>query len=149
MSTDINKLIEKVKDYVGTFRKSGMDEFEISEPYNLFPKEAKTIPTQLQWPDTWPNSGKAGVYAIFSTDGSIVYIGKSSMNSFLGARLSNYFGYAPDKKSCMIKGGDWSIHPEFIVTIGVPDSMTWEAPALEEYLIQQLNPELNKQGRTK
>lgn len=68
------------------------------------------------------------------------------MSRCLGARLSHYFGYDSEKK-CQLKHSTWSKTPRYVVTVGVPGNMTFEAPALEEYLIGQLRPPDNIAGR--
>jgi len=143
----VNQFKETVEQYRALHRREGLPDFDVSGLYDLFPKTDPRSDTAHHWPDDWPNAGRAGVYAVFADDRELLYVGKSSMNSFLAARLGAYFGYAPDR-SCRIKN-TWVRAPRFLVTVGVPDDSTWEAPALEEFLIQKLNPPLNRNGRSK
>ena len=143
----IQDFTDKVQEFVASHRRDGLEAYKVSGIYDLFPNlPTTTVTPDQKWPESWPNSPHAGVYALFCSDLRLAYIGKSSMNSFLGARLSSYFGNAPDK-TCRIKG-EWRIQPRFLLTVAVPDSATWEAPALEEFLIQKLNPPLNRNGRS-
>ena len=136
-----------IQEFVASHRRDGLEPYKVSGIYDLFPNLAPSaIAPDHRWPESWPNSSRAGVYALFCGDLRLAYIGKSSMNSFLGARLSSYFGNEPDR-TCRIKG-EWRIRPRFLMTVAVPDHATWEAPALEEFLIQQLNPPLNRNGRS-
>jgi len=41
------------------------------------------------------------------------------------------------------------MRPSFVATISVDDDMPFEAPALEAYLISQLQPPNNRRGRIK
>lgn len=137
-----------IETYISNFRRVELPPLVISGVYDLYPTSARgTVACEYVWPDTWPNSERAGVYAFFDEGADLMYVGKCSMNSFLGARLGAYFGYG-DERQCILKGGPWGRNPRFVMTVGVPDTMTWEAPALEEFLIQQLNPPLNRHGRT-
>ncbi len=64
------------------------------------------------------------------------------MSNTFGRRLGGYFSYAKDKKGCKVNHMGWSYSPKYVVTIAVPINMSFEAPALEEYLINELNEEL-------
>ena len=77
-------------------------------------------------------------------DLNLLYVGKAST---LGTRLGAYCAYAPDN-SCRFKHeGYWSSRPRYLLTVGVPDEMAWEAAGLEEYLIRELDPQDNVLGR--
>lgn len=141
-----------LNEYVEQFRRPNLPGLSISEVYSLFPQEEGAIQVEKQWPDTYPNAQKHGVYVVFGKDLQVLYIGKASMNNTLGSRLSSYFSYADDKKTCKVKGQEyWSECPKFIATIAVPDNLSFEAPAIEEYLIQSLGTSLpdNKAGTGK
>jgi|APEBP8051072210_1049370.scaffolds.fasta_scaffold00009_107 hypothetical protein len=139
--------LDQVQRYISEHRRDGLAAYNISGIYDLLPgTQPSTTDLAYKWPESWPNASNAGVYAIFGSDMTLLYVGKSSMNSFLGARLSSYFGYTPER-TCRIKG-EWSISPRYLMTVAVPDDATWEAPALEEFLVQRLNPSLNKNGRS-
>jgi hypothetical protein len=143
----LQDFILHVQDYVASHRREGLEAFEVSGIYDLFPQSALTGDAAAhKWPESWPNSANAGVYGVFADDLTLLYVGKSSMNSCLGARLSAYFGYTPER-ACRVKS-EWRIQPRFLATVAVPDSATWEAPALEEFLIQRVNPPLNRNGRS-
>lgn len=118
--------------------------------YSLFPEEGTgSIPVERSWPDTWPYNERQGVYVIFGQDCSEpLYIGKASMNNFLGDRLSDYFGYDKPARRCRIKDINWSERPMYIVTVPVPMGMAFEAAALEEYLIGRFQPADNKRGKS-
>lgn len=140
-----------LRRYVDDFRKSGLEPLRISEAYDLLPDDAPaTLGCRRRWPESYENPLSAGVYVVFDRLGQVIYVGKSSMNSSLSARLSSYFAFAPDRRCRIQNGGPWTAEyqPRFVMNIAVPDSMRWEAPALEEYLIAALNPPLNTLGRT-
>jgi hypothetical protein len=147
---NLEDLQVQLQDYALSHRRDGLAAYSVSGVYDLYPQNTQTaaIAVASKWPDDWPNSSNAGVYAIFDEHFELIYVGKSSMNSFIAARLGTYFGYtsAPERL-CRLKG-EWRIEPRYLITVGVPDDATWEAPALEEFLIQKLNPTLNRNGRT-
>lgn len=69
----------------------------------------------------------------------LLYVGKSAS---LGRRLSNYFQWSAGRGSaCRIVHAGWKTRPIFIATIAVAES--FEAAAIEEYLIAKLHPEEN------
>ena len=74
----------------------------------------------------------------------LIYVGKASMGNCLWNRLGAYFG---GRDECRVKHDAWKRPPQFVVTVAVPKSSTWEAPALEEFLIQRLDPIDNVRGR--
>lgn len=142
--SDFRAAIERFSE---KFRRIDLPPLVISGVYDLHPHSTPSrAPSEFAWPSAWPNAGQAGVYAFFDDNAELIYVGKSSMNSSLGARLGAYFRFG-DGGRCELAGGDWRRLPRLVVTVGVPDSMTWEAPALEEFLIQELGPPLNVQGR--
>ena len=149
----INKVQEYLDKYHKLYRNTNLKLFSLSEIYDLFPLK-NNKPREMAskaWPDYWPNADKRGVYLILDIDLSVIYIGKASMNNDLGSRLSDYFMYKNRGKGpCkIIKEESWDIRPEFICTIPVDDDKSFEAPALEEYLIKVINPPENSNGKVR
>ena len=70
----------------------------------------------------------------------LLYVGKASL---LGRRLSTYFQYTEGRGSgCKVVHEDsWKTPPSFVATFALMES--FEAAALEEYLIVRLNPQEN------
>ena len=97
------------------------------------------------WADPWPFGDRTGVYFVFNRDMKLLYIGKASMYSCMGARLSSWF-YGPSSGTCSVQG-KWSDEPFFVQTLAMPPGMAFEAPALEEFLISRLSPPDNTAGR--
>ena len=92
----------------------------------------------------WPNAGNQGVYAIFCDNKELLYIGKASLSGSLGARLSHYFVRNRNGIGAAIRSGHhWTRAPRYVLTAAV--SNPWEAPSLEEYLINKLQPADNQQ----
>ncbi len=141
----------QLNKYVEQFRRPDLPNLSISGIYSLYPKEETPVQVEKEWPDSFPNAEKHGVYVIFGKELQVLYIGKASMNNTLGSRLGSYFSYADDKKTCKVKSEYWSETPKYIITISVPDNMSFEAPAIEEYLIKSLCASLpdNKIGTGK
>ena len=136
-----------VNEYCENYRYPSMEKFLSGPAYDLFPTDPPgKLECSSEWPDTWPNSDYAGIYAILDSNAYILYIGKSSMNSSLGARLSSYCRYGPNK-SCHLKYDGWTRKPRYIYTVGVPKATSFEAPALEEFLIKSMRPPDGMEGK--
>jgi len=129
---DIDKLEQMVECYCLAYRNPKLDLLKVSDVYKL----------ENDWKEPWPNAESVGVYAIFGKTG-LLYIGKASLNSSIGIRLSSYFkgNGVPNKNH------NWTDNPTYIVTIAT--KFSWEAPALEEFLILQANPIDNSIGKAK
>jgi len=135
--------------YSRSYRHPKLPALQLSDVYALFPANYARLPKGVTagWPDKWPNADSPGVYLILDRQLNISYIGKASMGSTLGARLSSYFAYAKDgSERCRIVHDSWDIQPEFVATIAMPSRMAFEAAALEEYLIDRLQPPENAKG---
>ena len=145
-------MLEQVKQaleqYKAKYRRSDLPDLNMSGLYALFPDEVQTAgDVAYRWNDQWPNSDEAGVYFIFGSSGRLLYIGKASMNHYMGGRLSNYFGCDKATKACrIVHENGWSERPMYVATVAVPRGMNFEAPALEEYLIGRLEPVDNVRG---
>lgn len=142
-----DEALKAIASYKRRYRKGGLPPLCIGGVYDLFPHlKSRSLSSKVGWPDTWPNWERAGVYMFFTSTGKLLYVGKSSMNSSIAARLSAHFKYGKDYR-CVIKNDGWTKKPRFVVTIGVPESMPFEAPAMEEFLIGALHPIDNMVGR--
>lgn len=135
---------EALQQYRNQFRRLNLPEWERGELLALFPDKSLGKATKT-WKDPWPFGDRAGVYFVFDRDMKLLYIGKASMNSCMGARLSSWF-YGPVTGTCSVQG-QWSNEPFFVQTLAMPENMRFEAPALEEYLIDCLHPPENTAGR--
>lgn len=130
-----------------------MDEFRKSvrtytARYSLVGAEVDNKPYDLieSWTvnSSWPNAEYQGVYAIFCADKRLLYVGKASLGGTIGRRLSTYFIDNPDGPGAATKPGhSWSRVPRYVLTTKVDKA--WEAPSLEEYLIEHLRPIDNSQ----
>lgn len=130
---------ETVDEFHDEWRHARLAPLAISEMYSLFPEESRSTPTTLNWPDNWPFAHQPGVYLVFGIGMQLLYVGKSR---FLGQRLSNYFRWSAGPESpCRIVHTGWKTRPMFVATIAVAES--FEAAALEEFLIARLHPEEN------
>lgn len=145
----INKehVISEINEYSKKYRNPNLEKFDFSELYDLFPENKDTdFDTKYKWPGSWPVSGthsNAGVYFVFNNLLELIYIGKSSMNSGICARLNAHFKDV-DGKCKLI--GNWS-NPKFFFCVFMPHDSKFEAPALEEYLISKLQPCDNTIGK--
>jgi hypothetical protein len=145
----LNELKDKVSEYCISYRHPKMGNFSSGPLYDLFPDQVGgLIEADCKWNDTWPSNGKAGVYAFLDVEGRVIYIGKSSMKSSVSARLSSYCQYGPDKK-CKLKQDGWKVQPRYVWIVGVPTETSFEAAALEEFLIREIFTSDNVNGISK
>jgi excinuclease UvrABC nuclease subunit len=114
--------------------------------YALFPDEEITLEVGHRWPGLWPDGGGPGIYFVFGSEGQLLCVSKASMNSSMGARLSHWFKMERPSGRCAVVHG-WTERPAYIATLPIPADLTFEAPAIEEYLIGRLNPPDNGGAR--
>jgi len=135
----LEELRRKVDEYGRRYRHPDLDELELLGPYALSQDDTFVTDPKMRWDKQWPNSDRAGVYVIYSQDGTLLYIGKAL---HLGKRLANYFQYefpvTKDKRCRVIP--EWKPTPMYVCTIAVPQKSRFEACALEEYLINESKP---------
>ena len=131
--------------YESSYRHPAQQKYVRGDLYALYPEGKKMVgECELCWPDdSWPNSKKTGVYAIFGETGRLLYVGRAD---FLGDRLADYFTSGVDKR-CVIRHSGWTEMPMYVATVAVPDETGFEAYALETYLIRTLDPVDNTVGR--
>ena len=93
-----------------------------------------------------PCAGERGVYAFFNEDGELLHVGKASNNSTLGRRVCSYFHAKPVDQGAKPRH-PWKCkgEPRHVLITATDDA--FEAPSLEEYLIQRLQPPENTVGR--
>ncbi len=84
----------------------------------------------------WPSNDLPGVYIFLDSEKAITYIGKASRN--IGSRLAARFDIKWTPKS------PESVGCHYITTIPLPLEVYFEAPAIEEYLLHNLNTRSNK-----
>lgn len=111
----------------------------------LTPPKLRSLDDIWKKDDYWPNRDRAGVYAIFDADERLLYIGKASFNSKLGIRLAYHFRSSGDGGWETRPGDKWTRRPFYVSTIPVEKS--WLAPAIEEFMIAELEPTDNSVGR--
>ena len=134
--------VEKsLREYHERFRNPRLEIPTPSPLYFLAKQESGDSSSENTWPARWPNAEKPGVYVLLDADGHLLYIGKADN---LGVRLSSYFHHGPNK-TCRIKH-DWGPKPPCSL-FTVPVAETFEAYSLEQYLIEQLNPPINRLGK--
>jgi hypothetical protein len=131
----IDVLKSTVKEFHAKFTRPGIDELVISGPYDL----------KVDWPNAWPCGGQAGVYALADEAGEVKYIGKASCNATIGARFGSYWHY--DENRDAKPQYEWLNSIRYVYVIGMPEGHEFEAPAIEEYLVSNLNPSLNVVGK--
>ncbi len=133
-------------EYARTQRDPSFDSaLVMSEWYDLFPASDSRSRKPLQWPQNFPNAGRAGVYFVFDESERLLYVGMSETN--VQSRLGRYFGYENGRSGpCKIKDitPAWKTRPRYVRTIAVAKS--WEAPILERFLIGVLQPLENTRG---
>jgi len=89
---------------------------------------------------SWTNGDRPGVYIFLDSNENLLYIGKASSGRDLKARLRGYFyrnGVHKNKKH----GADKT---QYVGLLALPEDHGFEAPAIEEWLIEHLQPNENK-----
>ncbi|WP_146107596.1 GIY-YIG nuclease family protein [Porphyrobacter sp. HT-58-2] len=91
------------------------------------------------------NADEPGCYFLFDANDKLLYAGKASMRSSIGARVDAHFSW--DGEELRPVNSAWRSAPVYLRTVVV--SNPWEAASLEEYIIHHLNPPFNVAGRSK
>ncbi len=140
---DVKRMIER---FEAVYRGANLEKFEQGPLYDLFPEKVpRPFDCERGWPQTWPSNGKPGVYVFLDDHLEILYIGKSSANSTVSARLASYCEYGTNR-TCHLKHKTWKKSPSYVWIVGVPNETWFEAAALEEYLIRNLSTAENVVG---
>lgn len=146
---DLHALKQAVERYDAECRNPAMGQFSVGPLYDLFPEKGEgTESCEVSWPTMWPNCHDAGVYALLDEQLNVLYIGKASLRSSIGGRLSSYCAYRSDKTCRLKHDGYWTKTPRYAWSVAVPETTPFEAPALEEFLIRELQPSDNTAGIT-
>lgn len=134
-----------IQSYAASFRRCDLPPLQVAPPLDLFPDQPRTVPYEplLRWDasEPWRHAEQAGVYLAYTEQKTLIYVGTSQR---LAGRLYSYFGGG---SSCVLKYSTWPLPPRYLATVAVPDTHKFEAPALEAYLIQHLNPPWNSTFR--
>lgn len=139
--------MKAISEYQRDFRRGDFEPLAVSGLYDLFPSQpAGPEPAESDFRQSWPSADRAGVYLVFDQDLSLLYVGKASVESSLGKRLYTYFRPAKDG-TCTVYHRDWLRTPRYVITVAVPEPTRFEACALEEYLIEMLQPINNTVGK--
>lgn len=115
-----------------------MEVLKVSRAYNI----------KKDYHKPYPNCDKPGVYIICHTDGTILRVGKASCSRTITVRLGEYFKWSKDGAEGIHKHAGYE-DAKLIYTIGVPNDRAFEVPAIEEYLIRELELPYNRIGRKK
>ncbi len=120
-------------------------QYKISKPTS--PEELISIGRLFENKEPWPYADNQGVYCIFSADEFLLYVGKASMSGTIGSRLGCHFWKARENPTLYEFDGTeeaWGGKPDKLFVYVVEHK--WEAPSLEEYLIEKLKPSGNVRG---
>ena len=134
MDPTLDQLLAEVSEFERQCRPPGAVPLEVSALYDLYPGEPMSHPHRIigGWPESWPNTGRAGVYVIICRDLTVAYIGKAEMGNTVGRRLDTYFRSG---QPCVAVKSGWTRPLRYVMTIAVPDPRSGEAPALEQHLL--------------
>ncbi len=117
------------------YRGPTVPRLELGQPYHI----------EKDYPTKWPDADSAGVYGFLDAAMNVLYIGKASLDNDIGSRIGTHLASDPSKP-----WGRKDILAEqaaYLITIPVPKGHRYVAPALEEWLIDQLQPPHNAIGR--
>ncbi len=135
MST-LGDLKKATKTFNEEYPRPNMGELKVSDLYDIV----------NDWGKTYPSSKMPGVYVFLGDQEEVLYVGKASCKQCMGNRLGAHFCYAADKKRGQAKTRFFQ-DVRYIAVVPVPVGRAFEAPALEEFLVKQLQPPLNTQGK--
>ncbi|OYP56262.1 hypothetical protein CIK99_09720 [Prevotella sp. P5-92] len=130
--------ISQVKEKIEWFSNKYSVKFIESGIYSLFPQEG-----EYGWPAPWHNGSSPGVYILLNSNKEVIYIGEAVT---IGKRLGDYFCY-DENNNCMIREVSKK-DSKFVVSFALEEEEHYMRFSLEQYLIGELNPPLNKYGRT-
>ena len=115
--------------------------------YALFP-DTSIPPAGVKfagkWPELWPDVDNPGVYVFLDANFDVTYVGKTFLKQSFGTRFYDWFKREKNTGACSVVGV-WKSPPAYVITVPVQEP--FEAPSLEEYLIQELDPSDNLVGR--
>lgn len=123
---------------------------DLSNPYRVKSTEAAEAHRPTSYGKVFKNSRgqpidpNAGVYLHVNGAGHVRYVG---MSVSIGSRLGNYFQYDEDK-TCKVIREDLLDTVEVYV-LPFDEEIDSLMPALETFLIERLDPPVNKRGRWK
>lgn len=122
---------DRIEEALGVYNMRYRTAFQLGASYEI----------SRDWHDrNFPDAERAGCYLFFDEDRKLVYIGKCSLNHSLGRRIASYFVLGPESRSPQARHS-WDAAPFYLRTI--PVERAYEAPSLEEYLIEVLQPPAN------
>ena len=126
---EIEKVQGCVSDYHKNYRNPALEPLSVNRLYDL----------QGEWlKNDIPDTERPGVYVFYDEDKNLLYIGKASWNSTVGARIASYFKKNPETAIETLPSHNWTRDPKYVQTI--PVERAFEASSLEEYLITTLRP---------
>ena len=132
--------ISQVREKVKWFSNRYSVNFSESGIYSLFPQEG-----EYGWPAPWGNGSSPGVYILLNSNEEVIYIGEAVT---IGKRLVDYFRYDENNNNdCMIKDVSKK-DSKYVVSFALTKEEQYMRYSLEQFLIGELNPPLNKHGRT-
>lgn len=132
----INNGIKEFSEYlIPECRISPFDEQKLAD--TAFTSIIKDVPWERV---IFPSYQKHGVYFLLGRSKInekefVVYVGKASYNSKIGSRLNVHFKNS-EKEKMIYSMGNYSL--EVILTIPLEEALHFLAPAIEEYIIYNL-----------
>ena len=126
----MHQVEELVVQYCGRYN---LQNWRLSRLFTAY-RESENPPDERCWRGS-SESFKSGCYFIYTSDGELMYVGKSSQEKgiTIGHRLWDH---------CRKYPAVWSIQPAYIKILNVEQD--FEACSLEEFLIKKLHPRLNQ-----
>jgi len=136
-----NKLIIAINWQVARFSLQ-LSKMEINALPLNFTRDTYLALGDMDWKkDKWPNSENNGVYFAFGHDSKgklAIYIGKASMSSSIGLRLSSHFADYAKNRPFRMGSKEESFEMDLVASIPLKDQYAFFAPALEEFLIGEM-----------
>lgn len=132
----ISDIMLVLDEFNQKYPRPNMGELEIKGPYDI----------GREFSNPYPNGHLPGVYVIIDRKGLVLRIGKASCNSTITSRLGSYFKWGDSDSEGVHKFSGYE-EARIIYSIGIPKDRAFEAPAVEEFLVERMKPPYNRNGR--
>jgi len=120
MKTSSEDVQKKIDEYSQICRHPESPPLKLGLPYALLPSsDMPSTKLSGRWPNPWPDGNEGGVYLVLDDDLCLLYVGKASMKSHIGSRLSKHF--REGLSGCVV-AENWRTAPKYIATLPIKEA---------------------------